>query len=151
MRKMMATIVLLFATTWVFAENPHCKQVGGTASTNFLDQQDTLGTATGDLKGAIGVTVQTVTPEANGVLVFHNQHHWVTESGGTIFLKDADATAVASDPQTLLTINYRKGVQVVGGTGPFAGATGTLNFWGAADMVRGAIVLRYDGEICLKQ
>jgi hypothetical protein len=73
------------------ADNPHCRHVGGGILTNFLDPSECLptlgssvnlctdGTATGDLKGAVGVQVDGITGN-----VYHNRHHWVTESGDTI-------------------------------------------------------------------
>ena len=131
-----------------FAGDPHCKQVGGAISTNFLDASATLGTATGDLKGGVGVSVLSVAPGANGVIVFHNQHHWVTENGDTLSLEDADATAFPTSMPALVAISYTQGVQVNGGTGGFNGAKGTLTVWGAADLSREQIVLRYEGQIC---
>jgi hypothetical protein len=74
------------------ADNPHCRQMGGGILTNFLNPSQCLptsgssvnlctdGTATGDLRGAVGV--QVLGTSGN---VYHNQHHWVTESGDTIF------------------------------------------------------------------
>ena len=63
---------------------PHCIQVGGTVMTNFLDANTTLGTATGDLSGAVSATLLGASPGSNGTLVFSVQHHWVTAAGDTI-------------------------------------------------------------------
>jgi hypothetical protein len=72
----------------------HCQDIGGGILTNFLDPSQCLptsgssvglctdGTAIGDLRGAVGVQVLAV----NGN-VFHNHHHWVTDSGDTIFVE----------------------------------------------------------------
>jgi hypothetical protein len=38
---------------------------------------------------------------------------------------------------------------ITGGTGKFAGATGTLHFTGEADLNGGTLVLRYNGRVCL--
>jgi hypothetical protein len=38
---------------------------------------------------------------------------------------------------------------ITGGTGKFAGATGTLRFTGEADLNAGTIALRYNGRVCL--
>lgn len=140
------------------ADNPHCRQVGGGVLTNFLDPSQCLqtlgssvnlctdGTATGDLKGAVGVQVVGITGN-----VYHNRHHWVTESGDTIFLNPADLTAFpTSDPNRVLA-DYLSGVEIMGGTGAFAGATGTVFAFGAADLNLGQITLRYAGTVCFKE
>jgi len=44
-----------------------------------------LRTATGDLKGGLGVTVLSLSLGPGGTVLFHNHHHWVTEAGDTIF------------------------------------------------------------------
>jgi hypothetical protein len=106
----------------------------------------TDGTATGDLRGAVGVQVLRVTGN-----VYHNLHHWVTESGDTIFLNPADLTAfTTSDPNRVLA-DYVKGIEVMGGTGAFAGATGTVFGFGAADLNLGQITLRYAGTVCFRK
>ena len=146
------------------ADNPHCRQVGGGILTNFLDPSQCLqtsgskvalctdGTATGDLKGAVGVQVLTVTPTATG-LVLHNQHHWVTESGDTILLNPADATAYATPDNNRFLGDYLAGVEITGGTGAFEGATGTIFAFGAVDLnlrqvTSGQVTLRYAGTVC---
>jgi len=50
------------------AGKPRCQSVGGSVMTNFggVDQNTTLGTATGDLRGAVAGTVVNVVPGANG-------------------------------------------------------------------------------------
>ncbi len=63
------------------AAGVNCQRVGGGILTNFIDPSDTDGIAIGDLRGAVGVTVLGV----NGN-VYHVRHHWVTETGDTIFL-----------------------------------------------------------------
>jgi len=85
--------------------------------TNFLDQTHTEGTSSGDIKGAVGVQILSI----NGN-VYHVQHHWVTESGDTIYVKDAFLTAFpTSDPNRVLA-DYLKEVDIIGGTGRYDGA-----------------------------
>src|ERR1700736_891782 len=58
---------------------PHCTPVGGTVMTNFgaIDQNTTMGTATGDLRGAVsGTLLAAPRPGAGNSLVSHVQHHW---------------------------------------------------------------------------
>jgi hypothetical protein len=130
--------------------------VGGTISTNFIDPVTTLGSATGDLRGGVGVTVKSVSPPmAAGTVVFTNHHQWVTETGDTLFFNDADATAFPTPPPPtgvpgLYAVSYMNGITLSGGTGRFAGATGSLTAFGAVDQTHGQIVLRYQGQICFQ-
>ena len=45
------------------------------------------GTAIGDLKGSVGVSILGISGN-----VYHVHHHWVRDSGDTIFLNDAYLT-----------------------------------------------------------
>ena len=55
----------------------------------------------------------------------------------------------SSNPDRVLAA-YLKGVDIIGGTGRFEGATGTIFALGAADMKLGQITLRYAGTVCFK-
>ena len=134
----------------------HCQDVGGSILTNFLPAANcpesaqnlcSDGTATGDLRGAVGARILSISGN-----VFHVLHHWVTESGDTIFLNEADATnyTVSGDPNHVLAV-YPNGVEITGGTGRFEGATGTIFAFGAADLQLGQAVFHYSGTVCFKQ
>ncbi len=132
------------------ASGRHCKAVGGSILTNFLDPTDTLGTATGDFKGGLGVHVNSVTQGPNGTTVLHNHHHWVTEAGDTILFDDADATLFPTPVPGLYAGSYINGIKITGGTGRFENATGNLtSTYGAADLNKGQVILRYQGYVCL--
>jgi hypothetical protein len=45
-----------------------CRSVGGTVTTNFLSETTTLGTATGDLRGAVSATLLGQAPGANDTI-----------------------------------------------------------------------------------
>jgi hypothetical protein len=136
------------------ADKENCRHVGGGVLTNFLQPADcaasfqklcTDGTATGDLRGAVGVSILGISGN-----IYHVHHHWVTESGDTIFLNDAYLTAFpTSDPNRVLA-DYLNGVDITGGTGGFEGATGTVFAFGAADLKLGQITLRYAGTVCFR-
>src|SRR3954447_653302 len=116
------TIVLSLVTvTGASAQStnarPHCIQVGGSVMTNFLDPGTTLGTATGDLRGAVSASLLGVSAGANGTTVFGVQHHWVTEAGDTIDMAVAQATAAQSAPGMFAILSYP--VTIIGGTGKF--------------------------------
>ncbi len=120
--------------------------------TNFVDPTDTLGTATGDLKGGLGVHVNSVTSGPNGTTILHNHHHWVTEPGDTILFDDADATLFPTPISGLYAASYINGVKIIGGTGRFANATGNLtSAYGAVDLPKGQVMLRYQGQVCFAQ
>jgi hypothetical protein len=145
-------ILLLLTTPLLFAQGvapPRCHAVSGAISTNFVDPSDTLGTATGDFKGGLGVHVLSVTPGPNGTTVLHNHHHWVTEAGDTILFDDADAVLFPTPIPGLYAASYTQGVKIIGGTGRFDHATGNLTTtYGAVDLTKGEVVLRYEGKVC---
>jgi hypothetical protein len=152
-------IAFLMMAPCLFAQGSekNCKEVGGAVLTNFLPTPEqgtkgtTLGTATGDLRGGLGVDVLTIKPGPNGTTVYHVQHHWVTETGDTIFLKDAELTTFPTSISGLVALRYIDGVTITGGTGRFAEASGTLAVFGAIDLNHGQLILRYQGEICFAQ
>jgi hypothetical protein len=128
--------------------NRHCKPVGGSVITNFgaVDPNTTLGPATGDLRGGVAATL-TAPPASGpgGTVIFHVQHHWVTESGDNIYFDPAIATTQPISQTLFAVISYH--VRINGGTGKFAGATGDLDNIGEADLIRGT-AFRYSGEVC---
>ena len=152
----LSAAAICFGAAPALADNPHCRQVGGVILTNFLDPSQCLpttgssvnlctdGTATGDLRGAIGVQVARISGN-----VFTNHHHWVTESGDTIFLNAADVTLFPTSDANRVLGDYVKGIEIMGGTGAFDGATGKLtSVFGAGDLSLGQITLRYAGTVC---
>jgi len=82
--------------------------------------------------------------------VLHNHHHWVTESGDTIFFQDADLTLLSTSISGLFAGDYLSGVYITGGTGGFDGATGKISAFGAVDENKGELTLRYEGTVCLR-
>jgi hypothetical protein len=131
----------------------HCVPVGGTVMTNFgaIDPlTNTLGPATGDLRGAVSATLLGAPqPGAGGTVVFHVQHHWVTESGDTITVDPAAATAAPLSQTLFAIITYP--IHITGGTGKFAGATGDLTNIGEVDLGAKATVFRYSGQVCFAE
>lgn len=129
-------------------ERGRCAPVGGTILTNLgvIDANTTLGTATGDLKGAVAATILSVAPGKDGTTVFTVQHHFVTESGDTIAVGLAKATAVMVAPGLFAIVSYP--IMIVGGTGRFDGASGRLDSIGEVDLNAGRTVFRYEGSVC---
>jgi hypothetical protein len=133
------------------AHDSHCVQVGGGVLTNFLDNtfSETLGTATGDLSGGLGVSVLSVTPgSGGGPSIYTVHHHWVTTTGDTLLFKDAELSAFPTGVTGVVLAEYLNGVELMGGTGRYANATGTLAAFGAVDLNQLQLTLRYSGKIC---
>lgn len=76
---------------------------------------------------------------------FTFQHHWVTESGDTLFFDPATATTIPISQTLFAVVTYP--LHLKGGTGKFAGATGDMNAIGEADLSSGT-VFRYSGQVC---
>src|SRR5215475_8328974 len=129
------------------AQSKHCKSAGGMLMTNLgaVDSATTMGTATGDLRGAVGATI-TSTEGSGDTLILHVQHHWVTESGDTLDFSPAAATTTQVAPGLYAIVSYP--THLKGGTGAFASATGDFTSIGEANLANGQIVLRYSGKIC---
>jgi hypothetical protein len=126
----------------------HCKIVGGSINTNFggIDQNTTLGTATGDLRGGVtGTILGAPEPGAGNTLVLHIQHHWVTETGDTLHFDPATATTVPLSHTLFAIVSYP--LHLTGGTGRFAGSTGDMTALGEVDLSSGT-VFRYSGQVC---
>lgn len=131
----------------------HCQSVGGTVMTNFavVNASTTLGVVDGDLKGAVAATIIDVVPGANGTTIFHVQHHFVTQSGDTIFTDVATATSIQVGQSLGIqgfyaVVDYP--VHITGGTGRFAGATGDFQSIGVGDLGTGQTIFRYSGQVC---
>jgi hypothetical protein len=144
-----AAAILLFMCLNANASsmNPHCSDVGGAILTNvggFGESTTTMGVATGDLKGAVGV--QIIGPSSKGV-GYTVQHHWVTESGETLTFDQADALGTLLRDRSLFAITDYN-VTMSGGSGRFMHAHGTMSFIGEIDFVTGNAVLRYSGQVC---
>jgi hypothetical protein len=135
------------------AQNPkhqRCRAVGGMLMTNLgaIDASTTMGPVTGDLKGAVGATILSTEVIGNN-LVFHIQHHWVTESGDTLSFDPATATTTPVGQGLYAVVTYP--VHLTGGTGKFVGVRGDFNNIGEVDLNSGQLVLRYSGQVCSQE
>lgn len=143
-------LILGLLTATGFAANPHCSDVGGAILTNVggFGQVDasptTMGVATGDLKGAIGVQIVGANASFTSITV---QHHWVTENGETLNVDQATLHGTFVAPGLLAVTEYT--AHLSGGTGRFANATGDMSFIGEIDLNSGHAVLRYSGGVCV--
>jgi hypothetical protein len=138
---------VLFLAAAAAGQSKHCTTVGGMIMTNLgaVDPATTLGTVTGDLRGAVAATILSTEGTGN-TLILHVQHHWVTESGDTLDFDPATATTTQVAPGLYAIVTYP--VHLKGGTGKYAKAAGNLTNIGEANLVTGQIVLRYTGQVC---
>jgi len=132
-RTVAVCLAVSFLACVAAAHSKHCTAVGGMLMTNLgaVDPATTMGTATGDLRGAVGATI--LSTEASGnTLALRVQHHWVTESGDTLTIDPAVATTTQVSPGLYAVVTYP--VHLRGGTGKFAhpspaGASQPLWLW----------------------
>ena len=137
--------------------SPSCRAVGGTVMTNFGafgadNPNTTMGTATGDLRGAVSGALIGAPVATGNTVIFHVQHHWVTDTGDTLFFQQATATTVPIAPGLFAILTYP--VHLQGGTGKFAGASGDFTNIGevslpnAPAVTGGTTIFRYTGQVC---
>ena len=126
-----------------------CTTVGGAILTNLggfglIDgSPTTLGVATGDLRGGLGVQILSASPDFTTITV---QHHWVTDDGETLNFDQATAHGAFVATELLAITDYK--VHLSGGTGRFANATGDMSAIGEVDFSTGHAILRYSGTVC---
>lgn len=132
------------------AQDPgaRCIAVAGTMQTNLavIDPATTLGTASGDLKGAVAASILSTTQNSDGTVTFVVQHHLVTESGDTITFDPATALTMPVSATRFAVLNYP--VHITGGSGRYAKAKGDLSAIGEVDLGLGQTVFRYTGKVC---
>jgi len=144
------------------AGESRCVSVGGAVMTNLgtIGSSTMLGTATGDLKGAVSGTILKFSSGPGGTTIFTLQPHWVTEAGDSIEFYPAEATATkvvegvkgGRTPTVFAVLTFP--LKLRAGTGHFAGVTGTLEnigeieMPGFPDITYGRTVLRYSGQVC---
>lgn len=150
-------VVCSFAATLVLAATAigqnaattsTCQPIGGFISTNVggWGANTTMGTAVGDLAGAVGVEILNITTSSTGVVDVTVHHHWVTTTGDTLNIDEANLYGVYVVPGLLAVTKYQ--VHIAGGTGRFQNLTGDINVIGEADFNTNHTALQYSGQLC---
>ena len=106
-----------------------------------------LGNVEGSLEGATTAFLTGITPGANGSLRVTTNNAFATQEGNTLFTRGtAEWTFIKSGfYQVDLTLT------IIGGTGRFAGAVGTIRSLGVGNNVgpgTGQFVQEYRGQVC---
>jgi hypothetical protein len=136
------------------AETGGCKgkavHVSGSISANVVTNAAVstglaLGTVTGSLAGATLATFA-ATPDANGNLKLVLHHNFVTNGRNTLATQDTGTLIPVPGVNNVfrMSVDYT----IIGGTGEFASATGTLHNHGEADLNTGLLTLSYSGQVC---
>ncbi len=153
---MTTRIFLFFLTVSLVAALPLCAQstcvpAGGVLITNIaaIDGTYNLGPVFGDLEGSVGAKIVSVNSDGSFTL----QHYWVTTAGATILMNPAVLKpAYPTTDKNIVAVPWgHYSSDIAGGTYKFAGATGTINYFGMADFNKATLVLRYSGTVCYKQ
>jgi hypothetical protein len=132
-----------------FARTSTCTDIGGVILTDLggfgeIDgNPTTLGVATGDLKGGLGVEIVSTSSDFTSITV---RHHWVTDNGEILTFDQATLHGTFVAPGLLAVIDYK--VHLRGGTGRFANAKSDITSIGELDLNTGHAVLRYSGKLC---
>jgi hypothetical protein len=127
-----------------------CRHVSGSISANVVTNANVstglaLGNVTGGLAGATMATF-IVSAGSGGDLNLLLHHNFVTNSRDSLNTSDTGTLI----PVPGLANFYRMSVNytITGGTGKFAGATGSLQNHGEADLTSGLLTLTYSGQVC---
>ena len=141
-----AGVLALMAGFSSQAQTGNCGKVGGSMLTQFVDEQTGQYQLSGDLQGSgRGIILEQKQDKATTTVKL--EHTFVTSGGDLLQTKGDVGTFIgAKDQKTFASITFK----IVGGTGRYIGASGTLESIGAADFASGQGVLRYSGSICIK-
>lgn len=135
---------------WSEDNHRHCQSIGGVLMTNInaiplpsAANGTNLGPVFGDLQGSVAATI------LGGDMMsgYDVQHYYVTAAGDTIRLKVAHLTPTAAG--NTVAVQWGDYIsEIDGGTGKFANASGSIEYFGLADFANLTLVLRYRGQVC---
>ncbi len=125
-----------------------CRSVAGTIDATVVggDPVNVLGNVSGDLAGSTRAVLTGQSEGDDGKVNLTLAHDFVTH--GRNSLKTTDAAVWTPVPGQNGVFHMATTYRIEGGTGAFAGATGSLKNDGVADTNSGLVTLRYSGEVC---
>ena len=103
-----------------------------------------MGTFTGLGGGTFIACITTLEQMGNGSLRFELTHTYTTSSGDTFTTTDRVVAAPTNRPAEYLINNQ---VDITGGTGQLAGASGFLRTHGTVNLQTGVVSVDYHGRI----
>jgi hypothetical protein len=103
-----------------------------------------VGTFTGAGGGTFVACITALVQMGNGSLRFELAHTYTTSSGDTFTTTDRVVAAPTNAPAEYLINNQ---VDITGGTGRFAGASGFLRTHGTVNLQTGVVSVDYHGRI----
>jgi hypothetical protein len=158
---MTAAVAISTATVGAHNGDPGCKTVTGKAVATLIPSPNdplgrTLGSTTGNLKAAVNTYLTSLAPQPDGSLKATTVETWALGAQDILqFAGEANFTPIPGAP--LGTVENDAFLTVIGGTGQFAGATGSLQLTGTGYNLFGPgagpgatfFDLEYRGSICL--
>lgn len=142
-----------------FKDDERCKRVNGRAVWTIIPSNDPfgriLGPSTGDLKAAISAYITDFNPLPSGVINAKSVEVWVL-GPQDIFIANGQATFTPIPGAPLGTVTDSLTLTLVGGTGKYLGATGTINVTGIGHDIFGPnagpgksfFEISYKGTVC---
>jgi hypothetical protein len=158
-RTVTAMLTVLSLLTAASAPAATCKRAEGELATVLVPSNDplgrTLGTVSARLHGAVTTYLTTLSPLADGSLAATANGVFATSGGLVEFSELTTYTPLAGQPIGTVRINGT--LTVVGGTGPYAGVTGSLQVTGIGTNLFGPAAgpgstrfdMNYAGALCL--
>jgi hypothetical protein len=155
-----AGIAMLLCAAPAMAGDSECRNASGKAVWTLIPAPNdplgrVLGPTTGDLKASVSAYLTSIAPQNDGSLHATSVETWVLGAQDVlVFAGDATFTPVPDAP--IGTVADSLWLTVVGGSGKYAGATGTLHVTGTGYNVFGPnagpgstfFEVRYDGTVC---
>lgn len=141
-----------------FAVGTDCRNVTGSVVAYFVSDFEVEGTISGDIAGQAFATVQGATWKKNGSAEVKLMHRYVT-ADGEIHTSDTGMLRPIDEPIDgyYNWFHFDNKLTIVGGTGAFSGATGSMRASGLLNPAitpstgysPGGIQLTYMGRVCV--
>jgi hypothetical protein len=142
-----------------FAVGSHCSNVKGTVAAYFVNDTDVEGTISGDVSGQALAKLQSFTWRKQQDVADVTMAHRYVMPDGEIFTSDVGVLRSIDEPieNYLNWFKFDNRLTIVGGTGAYAGASGSLRATGVVNpFIRPSnidapvgIQLSYSGRVCV--